>query len=79
MTKFEAHLGEADRALACWRWRIPRRSGVSEDLTDRVAKTCEIDPFQFSQLVRCGCEPATAVRILGPDEWVSNPYLLGQG
>lgn len=70
----DLNLVEDDRpeaVLARWRWRILCRAGMSESLARRVATTGEIDPQRFSELVRCGCEPATAVRILAPDGWTS--------
>lgn len=56
--------------IARWRWRILRRAGMYEPLASRVAITREIDPGRFTQLVGRGCDPATAVRILAPDDWI---------
>lgn len=63
--------GETPGALiARWRWRILRRAGMCEPIASRVATTGEIDPERFTELVRRGCDPATAVRILAPVDWV---------
>lgn len=70
MVDLNAADGEGPEVLvARWRWRVLRRAGLFEPLASRVAVTREIDPQQFGRLVARGCPPATAVRILAPDDW----------
>ena len=51
-----------------WRVRLLLRAGFSPDLAATVAADVRSDVPGLLALVRRGCPPATAVRILAPDD-----------
>lgn len=69
MVDFGTGEERCEHALGGWRHRMLRRSGLCDELADRLALTGEIDVEKLYALVQRGCDPLTAVRILAPDEW----------
>jgi hypothetical protein len=59
----------ADRGpVVEWRGRLLLRAGFPPDLAARVAADSRSDVSGLLELVERGCPPATAVRILAPDD-----------
>jgi hypothetical protein len=53
--------------LVAWRTRLLLRAGFSEDLAGEIAAAGRLDVLQLVDLVRRGCPPSTAMRILQED------------
>ncbi len=66
MTTAEFSRLENDEAAQVLRWRLTSLTAAGYDLDDAVvlASHVEIDLRSATELVRRGCPPATAVRIL---------------